>query len=294
MPRKQTKPTPDNLRWELRQRLILLEAKLIWADAMTTQDLRNVFGISRSQATKDIGLYQELAPRNLRYDLQGRCYRATGQFRPVFLHGTSKEFLAALRMLDDKADIPIVSLAAQTTAVAVIDVPEREFDVTTLQRINTAIRDHKRIQVSYQSMRNPQPRDLILSPHALVHTGFRWHVRAHSDAHGGFIDVLLSRMRGAPEVLDVPGVPQDEDYEWRNVVAVRIGAHPGLSGFQKEVIEADYGMQHGVLERSMRRALVPYYLYLMNVGAGDTERPAEKQQIVLLDKEALRREDRLG
>ena len=294
MPRAKARPTPDNLRWELRQRLILMEAKLIWADELTTQDLRSVFGISRSQATKDIGLYQELAPRNLQYDLRQRCYKATPPFRPVFLHGTSREFLAALRMLDDKGDIPIVSLAAQTTAVAVIDVPEREFDVTTLQRINRAIREGKRVQVAYQSMRNPQPRDLILSPHALVHTGFRWHVRAHSDAHGGFIDVLLSRMRGTPEVLDVPGVAQAEDLDWTHVVPVRIGAHPGLSEFQKQVIEADYGMQQGVLERRMRRALVPYYLYLMNVGAGDTDRPPEKQQIVLLDKAALSREDRLG
>ena len=88
------------LRWEVRQRLILIEARLIWAGCLTTQDLRGAFGISRSQASKDIALYESLAPDNLQYDLRGRCYRAARSFQPRFLHGTSREFLRALRLFD--------------------------------------------------------------------------------------------------------------------------------------------------------------------------------------------------
>ncbi len=129
------------LRWEVRQRLILIEARLIWSGWLTTQDLRGAFGISRSQASKDIALYEDLAPGNLQYDLRVRRYHASRSFRPRFLHGTSREFLRALRLFDPESDHPLVTLAAETAAVELLELPEREFDVLTLQRVNTAIRE---------------------------------------------------------------------------------------------------------------------------------------------------------
>ena len=282
------------LRWEVRQRLILIEARLIWSGWLTTQDLRGAFGISRSQASKDIALYESLAPGNLHYVLRARCYQASRAFRPRFLHGTSREFLRALRLFDPESDHPLVTLAAETAAVELLEMPEREFDVLTLQRVNTAIREGLQIEVDYQSMRVPEPRPLRLSPTALVHTGLRWHLRAHSASHGRFIDVLLSRMRGVPVVLDDPAVGVDEDWEWKTIVPVRIGAHPGLSAHQQVVIETDYNMQGGVLERRLRVALVPYYLRLMNVGRDDRQRPPEQQQIILLNPEELSDLDRLA
>jgi predicted DNA-binding transcriptional regulator YafY len=282
------------LRWEVRQRLILIEARLIWAGCLTTQDLRGAFGISRSQASKDIALYESLAPDNLQYDLRGRCYRAARSFQPRFLHGTSREFLRALRLFDPESEHPLITLASETAAVELLEMPEREFDVVTLQRVNTAIRERLQLRVDYQSMRVPEPRPLQLSPIALVHTGLRWHLRAFSLSHERFIDVLLSRMRGVPELLDEPGMSADEDWEWKSIVPVRIGAHPGLSAHQRAVIETDYNMQAGVLERRLRIALVPYYLRLMNVGKDDRKRPPEQQQIILLNPEELSELDRLA
>lgn len=282
------------LRWEVRQRLILIEARLIWSGWLTTQDLRSAFGISRSQASKDIALYESHAPDNLQYDLRARCYRASRDFKPRFLHGTSREFLRALRLFDPDSDHPLVTLAAETASVELLEMPEREFDVVTLQRVNTAIRERRQIQVDYQSMRVPEPRSLQLSPTALVHNGLRWHLRAHSQSHGRFIDVLLSRMRGVPTVLEEPAVSTEDDWEWKTIVPVLIGAHPGLSGHQQRVIEADYNMQGGVLERRLRVALVPYYLRLMNVGRDDRARPPEQQQIILLNPEDLAELDRLA
>lgn len=282
------------LRWEVRQRLILIEARLIWAGRLTTQDLRGAFGIGRSQASKDIALYESMAPANLEYDLRARCYRAGRGFRPRFLHGTSREFLRALRLLEPDSDHPLVTLAAETTAAELIEPPEREFDVMMVQRVNTAIRERRQIDVDYQSMRRPEPRPLRLSPTALVHTGFRWHVRAHSAEHGRFIDVLLSRMRSVPVLLDTPAADADDDWEWRKILPVRIGAHPGLSPAQRAVIEYDFAMEQGVLERRLRVALIPYYLRLMNVGKNDRERPPEQQQIVLLNPDELAELDRLA
>lgn len=286
--------THDHIRWELRQRLIAIEARVIWAGRLTTGDLRHAFGISRSQASKDLARYQELCPRNLRYDRHEKCYRARDDFRPRFLHGTAREFLRALHFTGEGGTSPLASIAADITSVEVLEPPQREFDVIILQRVNTAVRESRVLAVEYVSMNSAGPRMLELSPHALVFTGSRWHVRAYSAHHDEFRDFLLSRMRPVPELGGKVARDTDQDHDWQTMVNVRIGAHPGLSPAQQSIIEHDFGMVAGVLERRMRLALVPYYLQLMRVGRGDLERDPASQQIVLLNASELGRYDRLS
>ncbi|MEI6335742.1 MAG: hypothetical protein WCS87_14380 [Methylococcaceae bacterium] len=79
-----------------------------------------------------------------------------------------------------------------------------------------------------------------------------------------------------------------EDVNWDTFVSVKIGAHPGLSDTQKAAIEFDYGMVNGVLEREVRGALLFYFLKMMRIGTDDLTRDAMVQQIVLLNRDALR------
>lgn len=280
------------LKWELRQRLLAIEARVIWAGRLSTGDLRRAFGISRSQASKDLTRYQALCPGNLRYDLHDKCYRASDSFQPHFLHGSARELLLVLRHVGEGHHIPLARVASDVTSVEVVECAQREFDVTTLQRVNAAIRDKRSLALEYVSM-SSGARRLVLSPHALVFTGQRWHVRAYSGSHGDFRDFLLSRMRPVPQLQGPASVTSDQDRDWLTVVNVRIGAHPGLSPAQQAIIEQDYGMVGGALEHRMRLALVPYYLHLMRVGAGDKESEPAQQQIVLLNAEELGRYDRL-
>lgn len=46
--------------------------------------LVDYFGISTPQASNDIGLYQELAPGNVEYDLSAKTYRRTRAFVRVW------------------------------------------------------------------------------------------------------------------------------------------------------------------------------------------------------------------
>lgn len=282
----------EPLRWEQRQRLMLLEARLIWAGQLSTQDLRTAFGISRAQASKDFARYQALAPRNLAYDASGKRYRPTGQFEPLFLHGTAREFLQVLRNRGLGTDSPLSVVADGVAPVEILDAPEREFDVRILQRVTLAIREQRWLRIEYQSMSHPQPRELQIAPHALGHAG-RWHARAWSRHHEDYRDFLLSRVRGVPELGEPAGDRADDDWDWNNFVTVRIAAHPGLSAPQRQVVEADWNMRSGVHERPVRVALVPYYLRTLNVGGDDHERPAAQQQVVLHNREELETFDRL-
>lgn len=234
----------DALRWEQRQRLMLLEARVIWAGQLSTRDLREAFGISRAQASKDFALYQELAPRNLHYDLSAKCYRPTGRFEPLLLHGTAREFLQVLRNRGLGTDSPLAVIADGVAPVEILDPPEREFDVRILQRVTLAVRSQRWLRIEYQSMSHPEPRELLIAPHALGHAG-RWHARAWSMTHEDYRDFLLSRIRGVPELGEPAGERAGDDWDWNNFVTVRVAAHPGLSAPQRQVVEADWNMRSG-------------------------------------------------
>lgn len=281
------------LPWDQRQRFLLLEARIIWSGAVRIGDLRDAFDVSTGRAERDFRLYRELCPHNLRFDAQTGHFFAGDRFEPAFLRGTAREFLAVLRSHDLATDLPLAMATASHIPSELLEAPERDFDVRVLQRLGSAIREKRWLTVEYQSMSKPDPRRLDIAPHALAHVG-RWHARAYSSQHGGYRDFLLSRICGIPELGGDAGHGPEHDWDWRNHVSVRIGPHPGLSEPQKRVVEQDYGMRLGMLERSVRLALAPYYLKMLNVGHGDTGRPPAEQQIVLLNQAELDAFNRLG
>ena len=56
------------LRWSVEQRLAFFEERLFWLGEVNRGDLIRSFGVSPSQASKDIARYLEHAPRGLVYD----------------------------------------------------------------------------------------------------------------------------------------------------------------------------------------------------------------------------------
>lgn len=291
-------PNPP-IPWDQRQRFKLLEAQAIWRGQVSPAQLRDAFDISTGRAEKDFALYARLAPDNLLRDPQTGEYRPRDAFVPQFLRGTAGEYLQVLRNHDLNADLPLAMGALGQTlgqslgqlASETLDVPEREFDLRVLSRLNAAIRERRYLAIDYQSMNHPEPRRLEIAPHVLVYAG-RWHARAWSATHESYRDFLLSRICGLPELLGPCERSTELDWDWRNHVGIRIAPHPRLSPAQARVVEQDYGMLHGMRETRVRVALAPYFLRLLGIGRDDHRRPAHEQQIVLLnaaDLEALNR-----
>lgn len=279
----------DNLRWDLRQRLMYLEAQLIWTGRVASADLRATFDVTAAQAEKDFALYQQQCPDNLLRDDKSGAYTASDRFEPRLLRGSAQEFLLVLRNHGLKAGAPDSPLAALMGSVApaeVVERPEREFDVRILQRVTAALREKRWLAADYQSMSHPEPRSLLVAPHALACAG-RWHVRAWSQAHNGYRDFLLARISGIPELKGVCEKSAQDDWDWRNFVNVKVGAHPGLTPPQKRVIESDYGMHSGVLERAVRVALVPYYLQMLGLNRESASLSPAEQPLTLLNRAEL-------
>jgi hypothetical protein len=131
-------PPLDELRWEVRQRLTLLETSLLLSGRVNTVALTSRFGISRAQASKDLALYQKLRPHNLVYDRFLKNYVITDRFEPLLVRDTSAEILALLRA-DLRGEGPLISLAAGMPAVEVLEPVARRIDPQILLPVCRAI-----------------------------------------------------------------------------------------------------------------------------------------------------------
>lgn len=277
----------QDLKWEQRQRLTLLEATVFWSGSVSTNALIDNFGISRVQASKDLTLYQTLCPGNIRYDKFLKRYVAEDAFKPAFMAGTAQEFLQVLKVQCDRTGITVLTLINNLPTVEIVELVFRKINQAVLQTVNQAIVTGKEIHVCYQSMTRPVPAELRLSPHALVFDGLRWHMRAFSRTHNEFRDFVIARVLSA-EFIGVTDINSSNDLAWHQFVTVRIGPHPGLSDSQKAAIEFDYAMENGVLEHRVRAAVVSYFLKAMRIGPDDKEREAVVQQIILLNRNELK------
>ena len=141
--------------------------------------------------------------------------------------------------------------------------------------------------MDYVSVNHPDREGRIIVPHTLVYSGLRWHVRAWCEKNQGYRDFVLSRFRDEPEIMDESPYGVEDDSEWNTEVTIRLTADPRLSPAQREVVEVDYGMQHGGLEITTRGKLVPYALKLLHVDPKEEQPDPTAQQIIVENRQEL-------
>ena len=274
-----------DMKWDVRQRLTLLEATVFWTGELMTNFLTDTFAISRVQATKDIGRYLSLRPDNLRYDRSLKRYLITEQFQPLLITGQPQECMQVLQASQATASA-IVTLMSNVPAVEILSTPTRHLDINVLRPVLQAVRFKRMIAIDYQSMSTVEPTTRRVLPHTLVFDGWRWHMRAYSYSHTAFRDFVLARVHKA-NTLTEPPEPCPTDDLWEKQLTLEIAAHPGLNTPQKMAIERDFGMTQGKLAMPVRAALLPYLLLALRIGKDDVQREATAQQIVLLNRNEL-------
>jgi len=90
-------------------------------------------------------------------------------------------------------------------------------------------------------MQNPQWHERMISPHTLVYTGFRWHVRAYCHQSKQFKDFLLSRIDRTPVVVAIDTVDPAQDQQWHEEIMLTLMPNPKLNESQKAL--AHYTLQ---------------------------------------------------
>src|SRR5690242_3297957 len=140
------------LKWGVERRLEFIEFRLFWEGGVNRSDIIDMFDVSVPQASKDLTLYQERAPHNALYDKSAKRYVASPQFSPIFLKPDPDGYLSRLRSLAEGLTEPSESWIANPPQTDIALTPRREVDSGVLQAILGAVREHRSIDVNYQSM----------------------------------------------------------------------------------------------------------------------------------------------
>uniref|UniRef100_E6QU34 Uncharacterized protein n=1 Tax=mine drainage metagenome TaxID=410659 RepID=E6QU34_9ZZZZ len=277
----------NQLKWDVRQRLILLETTLLMVGWIRIQAIMATFGISRAQASKDFQYYQIARPNNLRYNKSAKYYEVGDGFVPLLLTGKTSELLSVFHT-PHTPNPPVLSLSAYQPNAAAISPLDREIDLDVFRLISCAAYNHQKIKVCYQSLTQAEPQDRILSPHTLVFSGYRWHIRAYSDHHQQYRDFVLARIKDTPKLINETSISDSGDINWHTEVPIIIGVHPDLPDNHKQVIAEDYGMTNNQIVVNIKGALVNYFLKLMHLEPSRAHPEPKIQQIVVVNQDVVK------
>lgn len=271
--------------WGVGRRLRFIEFRLAWEGGLRRADIVNAFKVSEPQASKDLTLYQELAPGNAVYDRNAKRYVAGDGFDAVFLHGGTDEYLRRLRSLAEGLTDPEDSWLGARPDVDIALTPTRDVSVECLRDVLDANRLGRSVEVHYQSMSSERRRPTWrrITPHAFGYDGFRWHVRAYCHMTDRFKDFLLPRIIGACDA-GPPGKRGADDTLWQERFDIRIAPHPDLGPEQRAIVSKDYGMSNGTKVLPVRYAMLFYVLKRLGLLTHPESLPARSQHIVVVNR----------
>lgn len=180
-------------------------------------------------------------------------------------------------------EVPYGSFLGTYPPVASVPRPWRHLDLEIVVAVVAAIRSRSALDIAYQSFSSPEPATRRVTPHALAHDGYRWHMRAFCHKNHDFRDFLLSR------VLHIEGTEADRDRQpddraWSTMVDLVLMPHPALKVAHRKVIELDFGMVDGECRLQCRQEMLFYVLHQLGLTEEDRGRSPESQQITLKNR----------
>ena len=205
-----------------RQRLAFIEFRLWFYGAVARKEVLERFEVATAAGTRDMALFKELAPGNVRYERKQYAYQAG--FRPLFHHAVD-QVLAALTTGWGAGGAVAGGDPISHAVPARLNQPSLDI----LATVTRAIAGGDALQLVYHSMKTgPGLREIV--PHSLVDSGLRWHVRAFDRTKGHFRDLVLTRMEQVQPVASaVPIVAQElvaADVQWQQPVALQLVPTP--------------------------------------------------------------------
>lgn len=277
------------LKWGVERRLEFIEFRLFWEGGVNRSDIIEMFDVSVPQASKDLTLYQERAPRNAIYDKSAKRYVASPEFSPIFLKPDPDGYLSRLRSLAEGLVERTESWIGHSPDTDIALTPRREVEAVILRAILGVVRGSRSIEIYYQSMNRERPDPIWrrMTPHAFGYDGFRWHVRAYCHIDRRFKDFLLPRILRVRRSGE-PGASARQDGLWKDTFDVEIGPHPGLTSTQRAVVAKDYGMTNGRAVLTVRYAMLFYVLKRLGLLGDATKQDPRTQHIVALNYEATK------
>jgi predicted DNA-binding transcriptional regulator YafY len=259
------------LRWGIERRLEFIEFRLFWEGGLNRSDIVDEFGVSVPQASKDLTLYQEQAPDNIRYDRSQKRYFASEKFKPTFISLDADAYLEHLTAPSQSHETLRFEPPANSPFGAdKLPIPQRRIRPEVLRSMLGCVRENRSIEILYQSMSatRPEPIWRRISPHAFGSDGLRWHTRAFCHIDQKFKDFILSRCMDT-RLPDAAGASSSDDPFWTKYVPVALCPNPRLTISQRKVIAEDFAMENGEVVVPVRQALLYYFSKRLRLDVAD-------------------------
>jgi predicted DNA-binding transcriptional regulator YafY len=131
--------------------------------------------------------------------------------------------------------------------------------------LTRAIHKKTAVEISYRALSSGlTTREIV--PFALADNGQRWHVRAFDRRSGDFRDFVLTRIADARSISGAVQEREssDQDIQWNRIAEIELVPHPA-NVQHPDAIEAEYGMENGVLRMRVRAAMAGYLMRRWNV-----------------------------
>jgi hypothetical protein len=267
-----------DIKYEQSQRLRFIELMCLWEGVINTKVICAHFGIGRQQASKDLKIYREtVAPQNLSYNGKTKRYEATPQFVCKITDGGFSEYLH------------FASTSENQNITHALPLPEFTVPPAIFRLIKQACRDNLRLEVDYRSVNAPDKSGRIIVPHAIAHSGTRWHVRAFCEKNQDFRDFVLSRFKSDIDILGDSDVDAHNDIAWHTWVTASIVPDQRLTPAQQQVVADDYGMTDMRLNIEVRASLLPYLLQMLRIDGHTIHADPKAQQVIVSNLSELKR-----
>lgn len=284
----------SKLKWANRQRLQYIEMMAFYTGVITRSDVARTFGLSDAAATKDLTLYNQIAPGNLIYK------------HSVFGFVPAEHFEAVIADLSPETALPMIANNLTMVGgaedqhlvygipVEPLPLPTRLPNKIILAQIIRATKHHKKLSVEYLSLsdrhdeQDANNQQRVIEPHALINTGIRWHVRAYNEETFDFRDFVLSRIQNAQMLEQDAESSAEFDDAWTEMVTVQLIPHPKLSEQKRKSLLLDYAAKEGIIELNVRGSLLAYLLQRLSVDtSADFSMNPNAYQLVIVNREEI-------
>lgn len=275
----------------LRERLRFIEATLMWEGSIRRQQVAQVFHVTLNHVTRDLRRYEAAFPNNILFDHRRQLYVPGPNFKPQLASRDPREYLALQLARAETGSNVIAPLLAGWDTVPTCTVPSPPHAITeaVLRCVVRAITEHTAVDVRYHSSTGAAAQSRRLWPHALMHTGSRWNVRAYDQERAGFFDFVLQRMESPRPNAKPRPVAADQDADWTSMITLQVVPNPALNEHQTDLVARDFGMSRKggslVWAVELRRCMVRYFSREYGL---DRAKPPSAQRIVLANFDEAR------
>jgi len=250
-----TTASVNALGYAQRDRLAYIELRLWFFGSVRRRDLAVRYGVQTAAATRDLKLYQAIAPSNMQYDRSSKVYTVTSTFTPAFHFSPTRVLTWLSEGFGDNAPVGVGSGLS-------CSLPQRLTlpNLNTLAQVTRAINLKCPLKIIYHSIQNGRSEREIV-PFALLDTGLRWHVRAYDRKTAEFRDFVITRIETAQPIPESPLQEYEcpeHDIQWTRVVELELVPHPDQP--RPEITCMDYDMVNGTLQLQLRAATAGYTL----------------------------------